>query len=93
MSLGLLTMSGRELDRAEWMVRIGERRATQAQVAEHLGLSLRQVERLYRAYTRRVLVGRVWASLFRSMAATTSGSSRGPRAAWRWSTSTTPPAA
>jgi transposase len=50
MSLAFLTMSGRELDRAEWMVRIGERRATQAQVAEHLGLSLRQVERLYRAY-------------------------------------------
>ena len=50
MSLAFLTMSGRELDRAEWMLRISERRASQAQVAEHLGLSLRQVERLYRAY-------------------------------------------
>jgi hypothetical protein len=50
MTLALLTMSGRELDRAEWMRRVHERRATQAQVAVHLGLSVRQVERLYRAY-------------------------------------------
>lgn len=47
---GLLTMSRKELDRTEWMLRVHERRMTQAQVAEHLGLSLRQVERLYRAY-------------------------------------------
>jgi hypothetical protein len=50
MALAFLTMSGRELDRAEWMLRIRERRATQAEVAGHLGLSVRQVERLYRAY-------------------------------------------
>lgn len=50
MTLAFLTMSKRELDRAEWMVRIAERRATQAEVAQHLGVSLRQVERLYRAY-------------------------------------------
>jgi transposase len=52
MTLACLTMSGRELDRAEWMLRLRERRTTQAQaqVAEHLGLTLRQVERLYRAY-------------------------------------------
>jgi len=43
-------MSKRELDRAEWMREIGARRATQAQVAERLGLTVRQVERLYRAY-------------------------------------------
>ena len=50
MKSGFLTMSDREIDRAEWMLRIRERRATQAQVAEHLGLTLRHVERLYRAY-------------------------------------------
>src|SRR6185436_12283760 len=50
MTLALLTMSQQEIDRAEWMLRVRERRATQAQVAERLGLSVRQVERLYRAY-------------------------------------------
>ncbi|APR79181.1 Hypothetical protein A7982_04528 [Minicystis rosea] len=43
-------MSQQEIERAEWMLRVRERRATQAQVAERLGLSVRQVERLYRAY-------------------------------------------
>ena len=43
-------MSQRELDRTEWMREIRARRATQAQVAERLGVSVRQVERLYRAY-------------------------------------------
>ena len=47
---GLLTMSRKELDRAEWMQRIHERRMTQVDAAERLGLSVRQVERLYRAY-------------------------------------------
>ena len=50
MTLAFLTMSQTEIDRAEWMLRIRERRATQAQVAERLGLSVRQVERMYRAY-------------------------------------------
>jgi transposase len=50
MTTGFLTMSKRELDRAEWMREIRARRATQAQVAERLGVSVRQVERLYRAY-------------------------------------------
>jgi hypothetical protein len=50
MTLALLTMSGKELDRAEWMLRIHEQRVTQALVAAHLGLSVRQVERLYRTY-------------------------------------------
>jgi transposase len=49
-SPGILTMSRRELDRAEWMQRVHEQRMTQAQAAERLGLSIRQVERLYRAY-------------------------------------------
>lgn len=43
-------MSQDEIDRAEWMLRVRERRATQAQVAARLGLSVRQVERMYRAY-------------------------------------------
>jgi hypothetical protein len=50
MSLGCLTMSKRELDRAQLMLLIRERRRTQAQVAEQMGLSVRQVERLYRAF-------------------------------------------
>jgi hypothetical protein len=50
MTLALLTMSRQEINRAEWMLRVQERRATQAQVAEHLRVSLRQVERMYRAY-------------------------------------------
>lgn len=43
-------MSRHELDRAELMVRIRERRLTQAQAASQLGLSVRQIERLYRAF-------------------------------------------
>jgi|GEM_PF-3203469 len=50
MTPGCLSMSKRELDRTEWMREIRARRATQAQVAERLGVSVRQVERLYRAY-------------------------------------------
>lgn len=50
MTLAPLTMSRRELNRLEWMVQVRERRVTQGQVAERLGLSVRQVERLYRAY-------------------------------------------
>jgi len=43
---GNLTMSARELDRLEIIGRVVERRLTQRKVAERLGLSLRQVERL-----------------------------------------------
>jgi hypothetical protein len=50
MSLACLTMSKRELDRADLMLLIRERRRTQAEVAEQLGVTVRQVERLYRAY-------------------------------------------
>jgi DNA-binding CsgD family transcriptional regulator len=39
MTTGFLTMSKRELDRAEWMREIRARRATQAQVADRLGLT------------------------------------------------------
>ncbi len=50
MTLGLLTMSRQELDRAELMFQLRARRMTQQQVAEQLDLTLRQVERLYRAF-------------------------------------------
>ena len=50
MTLGLLTMSRREIDRLEWMIRIRERRATQAEVATYLDLTVRQVECLYPAF-------------------------------------------
>jgi hypothetical protein len=46
----LITMSTRELERVSLMRRIAERRTTQREVAAQLGLSLRQIERLYAAY-------------------------------------------
>ncbi len=45
---GTLTMSTKELNRLEILGRVLERRLTQAQAAEQLGLSVRQVERLCR---------------------------------------------
>jgi len=50
MLLGTLTMSRRELERAEVLLLVHERRITQVAAAERLGLSLRQIERLIRAY-------------------------------------------
>jgi transposase len=47
---GHLTMSAKELDRLEIISRVAERRLTQRKAAQRLGLSLRQVERLCRAY-------------------------------------------
>jgi hypothetical protein len=47
---GLLIMSLQELNRAQLMQRLQEKRTTQPQVAEILCISLRQVERPYRAY-------------------------------------------
>ena len=47
---GNLTMSTKELDRLEVVGRAVERRLTQRKAAEQLGLGLRQVERLCRAY-------------------------------------------
>jgi hypothetical protein len=46
----LILMSPKELERLALMQRIAERRTTQALVAEQLGVSLRQVERLHAAY-------------------------------------------
>jgi len=46
------TMSAKDLDRLEVLGRVIERRLTQRQAAEQLGLSLRQVKRLCRALRR-----------------------------------------
>jgi hypothetical protein len=46
--VGYLIMSKRELDRAQLMLLSRERRRTEVQVAEQLGLTLRRVERLCR---------------------------------------------
>jgi len=45
-----LTMSAKELDRLEIISRVVERRLTQQRAADQLGLGLRQVERLCRAF-------------------------------------------
>jgi hypothetical protein len=62
MSSGCLTMSKRELARAQLMLLIQERRRTQAQVGAQLGLTVRQVERPYRAYKTGVVTndGQNW---------------------------------
>ena len=49
MESGNLTMSAKELDRLEVLGRVLERRLTQRDAADRLGLSLRQIERLCRA--------------------------------------------
>jgi transposase len=46
----LISMSPRELSRAEVMQQLKAKRITQAQAAAHLGLTVRQVKRLWRAY-------------------------------------------
>ncbi len=48
----LVSMSPRELSRVEVMQQLKAKRITQRQAAEHLGLSVRQVKRLWRAYRR-----------------------------------------
>jgi hypothetical protein len=50
MTTGILTMSQKELDRAELMRRVHERRLTQCKAAEILGITERQAQRLYTAY-------------------------------------------
>ena len=51
--MGLVTMSPKELERVALMRRIAERRTTQRLAAEQLGLTVRQVERLFAAYKAR----------------------------------------
>jgi hypothetical protein len=50
MKTDLVTMSTTEMERLAQMRRIAERRTTQREAAEQLGLGLRQVERLYALY-------------------------------------------
>ena len=59
MPTDLVTMNPKELARNACMQRIAERRQTQAEVADELGISLRQVERLYAAYKRSGAAGLV----------------------------------
>jgi len=55
----LLTMSNREITRLEAMQRIKDKRLTQKEAAGMLGLSVRQIKRLYRAYKARGAKGLV----------------------------------
>jgi len=48
----LLTMSTRELTRLEIMQRLKDKRLTQKEAARMLGISTRQVKRLWRAYRK-----------------------------------------
>jgi transposase len=54
-----VTLSAKELDRLEVLGRVAERRLTQRQAAEQLGLSERQVRRLCRAWGRQGAAGLV----------------------------------
>jgi transposase len=55
----LLTMSNREISRLEVMQRLKEKRLTQKEAAGMLGLSTRQVKRLWRAYRKKGAQGLV----------------------------------
>lgn len=55
----LLTMSKRELTRLEVMQRLKEKRLTQEEAAQLLGISTRQVKRLWRAYREKGAKGLV----------------------------------
>ncbi len=54
-----VTLSRTELDRVEMMTRLAERRLTQRHAGELLGVTDRQVRRLYRAFTARGAAGLV----------------------------------
>jgi len=51
--MATVTMSSKELERLHWMGALAERRATQREVASHLGLSVRQVQRIRDACVER----------------------------------------
>jgi len=55
----LLTMSNREITRLEVMQRLKEKRLKQKEAAGMLGLSVRQVKRLYRSYRKKGAQGLV----------------------------------
>ena len=46
------TMSNKELSRLDWMYKLKAKHVSQALVASRLGLSTRQVRRLYRQFER-----------------------------------------
>jgi hypothetical protein len=52
-------MSSKELDRLHWLQRLADKRATQRQAAEALGLTVRQVQRLRDPYEARGAAGLV----------------------------------
>ena len=54
-----VTLSGKELDRLQIFTRISERRLTQRRAAELLGITPRQVRRLYRAFKAQGAAGLV----------------------------------
>jgi transposase len=53
----LLTMSKRELNRAEVMQRLKDKRLTQKEAAQILEISVRQIKRIYRAYKKNGAAG------------------------------------
>jgi transposase len=55
----LLTMSNKEMTRLEAMQRIKDKRLTQKEAAGLLGISIRQVKRLWRAYRKKGVSGLV----------------------------------
>jgi transposase len=59
----LLAMSKKELTRLEVMQRLKDKRLTQKEAAGILGLSVRQVKRLWRAYREQGTKGLVSASV------------------------------
>ncbi len=76
MTLALPSMSQDEIERADWMLRIHGRRATQAQVAAHLALSVRQVEPLETRSAALAVVG--WAVACRYEMKAARGALEGP---------------
>jgi len=57
--MGHLVMSNRELDRLQVLVRVSERRLTQREAARVLGVTERQLRRLWTAYRQRGAAGLV----------------------------------
>ena len=81
-------MSVKELDRVQLMTRLAERRLTQRHAGELLGLTERQVRRLYCAFKAHGAQGLAWRSAYRERALTGStaagpDTSREPGCLWR----------
>jgi transposase len=56
---GLLTMSVQEINRMEIMQRLAEKRLSQREAAKMLGISVRQVKRIYKVYRKEGVKGLV----------------------------------